>query len=325
MSYRKPVPIYVPSPPPSPDPSAAVEAASPPPPPPPSLVEPAEVPPLPVNWRDVLVGHSSQPSQAIEPTEQANTSAETTSDAMERSVSELPPPVPSKDDIAPVWIKKEDQDADFSLTDISQDISQIEFVRPRYISQDTDGVSNHSRPSINGPRVHTRQRKRSLLRQQYRPPTPPLPSLKRSAPTPQPLYTPTTEDMTFSSQVSSHYHGSETLLSHSFDGLDRHHIPAPIYPFKTHVASSSLRISPSFNTEKTMVSINTNHSGGWRSGMGSCDTGANSCPTLLIPHNLDDRFKFSKPSPQADTVSCWSGLEVWMKKIGNLVAHHKGR
>lgn len=51
---------------------------------------------------------------------------------MERSVSELPPPVPSKDDIAPVWIKKEDQDADFSLTDISQDISQIEVTQRQF-------------------------------------------------------------------------------------------------------------------------------------------------------------------------------------------------
>jgi len=237
MSYRKPVPTYVPSPPSSPRQSIL---------PPPTL----EVPPLPPNWREVLDQVGMLPPRS---------NAESiTGEYIEQDMTELASSVVSD-----------------SLT--------------VYGDQGIRSTSN----------VPWTQKRR--LHQQYRPPTPPIPSHHKSR-----------------QSLLNSDSNSEVTLTHDVHRQIDHFRLYHDYP-RGGPGASSLNISSSF---RTMGSFNTSNPSMAFQGM---RTGELYNYSSHLTHEHDRLHKIAGDTSESVESSCWESFGAWAPKIWNFVIICKER
>jgi len=247
MSYRKPVPTYIPSPPSSPRQSTSLPSIQ--------LNPDLEIPPLPPNWRKVLdeVG-MFPPRPNVESCQLLPTVA---GEYIEQDMTELASSVMS-DNLA-VYGDQE--------------------VLP--------GI----RSTSNAPWTQKRR-----LHQQYRPPTPPIPSQHKSR-----------------QSLLNSYSNSEVTLNHDVHRQIDHFRLYHDYP-RGGPGASSLKVSSSF---RTMGSFNTSNPSMAFQGM---RTGEFSNYSSLLNHE-HDRNLHKIAGDMSDSVEpyYWESLGAWAKNIWDFV------
>ncbi|KAF8165281.1 hypothetical protein B0H34DRAFT_793689 [Crassisporium funariophilum] len=271
-SYRKPVPIYVPSPPPSPCHPTAEQ----------DVDEEEKLPPLPANWREVL-------------------------DKISITLPAKPEPIST--------VPSQVQALDYSkvgqhIMDKAELTSSPMLVPPKRVNIGGDGSTESlSILPRSGSQSSSYLQRQRRLHQYYRPPTPPIPSQNKRLPSIPGAKI--EENFTIRSNAEVSLSQGRHQPMNKF-GL--HHE----YPRGHPGGASSLKISPSFRTEKTMVSLNTNPSTGWSHGMTTfTDAGLYSCPTLLMHEQNRDTVKIA--GDMSDSATCWEGVEIWGKKLRSLM------
>jgi hypothetical protein len=249
MSYRKPVPTYIPSPPSSPRQSTFPLSTQP------NLD--LEVPPLPPNWREVLDQVGMLPPRPI--AESCQLLPTVTGEYIEMDMTELASSVVSD-----------------NLTVYGD---QVVFPGPG------------NRSTSNVPWTQKRR-----LHQQYRPPTPPIPSQHKSR-----------------QSLLNSDSNSEVTLTHDvhrqIDYFGLYHD----YP-RGGPGASSLKISSSF---RTMGSFNTSNPSVVFQGM---RTGELSNYSSLLNHEHDRHLhRIAGDTSESVEPSCWESLGAWAKKLWNFV------
>jgi len=247
MSYRKPVPTYIPSPPSSPRQSTFPPSTQP------NLG--LQVPPLPPNWREVLDQVGTLPPRPN--AESCQSLPTVTGEYIEQDMTELASSVVS---------------------------DNITVYRDQMVLSDIRSTSN----------VPWTQKRR--LQQQYRPPTPPIPSQHKSR----------------QSLLNSDSNSEVTLtheVHHQIDHLGLYHD----YP-RGGPGASSLKISSSF---RTMGTFNTSNPSLAFQGM---RTGELSNYSSLLNHNHNrHQHKIAGDPSKSVEPSYWESLGAWTKKIWNFV------
>jgi len=248
MSYRKPVPTYVPSPPSSPRQSTLPLSTKP------NLD--LEVPPLPPNWREVLDQVGTLPPRSN--AELCQLLSTHTGEYIEQDMTEL------------------------ASTVVSDNITLCgdQVILP--------GI----RSTSNAPWTQKRR-----LHQQYRPPTPPIPSQHKSR-----------------QSLLNSDSNSEVTLTHDVHCQIDHFGLYHDYP-RSGPGASSLKISSSF---RTMGTFNTsNPSVALQGGM---KTGELFNYTSLLNHRNDRHLhKIAGDSSKSMELSYWESLGAWAKKFWNFV------
>lgn len=255
MSYRKPVPTYIPSPPSSPRQS---ESTLPP------STQPnldLEVPPLPPNWREVLDQVGMLPPRPN--AESCQLLPTVTGECIEMDMTELASSVVS--------------DFPGNLTVYGD---QVVFPGP-----DIRSTSN----------IPWTQKRR--LHQQYRPPTPPIPSQHK-----------------LQQSLLNTDSNSEVTLTHDVHRQIDHFGLYHDYP-RGGPGASSLKISSSF---RMMGSFNTsNPSVAWFQGI---TTGELSNYSSLLNQGHDHHLLgIAGDTSESVEPSCWESLGAWAKKLWNFV------
>jgi len=246
MSYRKPVPTYIPSPPSSPRQSTFPPSTQP------NLD--LEVPPLPPNWREVLDHVGMLPSRPNAESYQLLPTV--TGEYIEQDMTELVSSVVSD-----------------NLTVYGDHV-----VLP--------GIRSTSN-------VPWTQRRR--LHQQYRPPTPPIPSQHKSR-----------------QSLLDSESNSEVTLTHDVHRQIDHFRLYHDYP--RGPGASSLKISSSF---RTMGTFNISNPSVAFQGM---RTGELSNYSSLLNHEHDRHLhKIAGDTSESVEPSCWESLGAWTKKIWDFV------
>ncbi|KAF8812505.1 hypothetical protein BYT27DRAFT_7335762 [Phlegmacium glaucopus] len=263
MSYRKPVPTYVPSPPPSPPQASFLSSTQP------NLD--LEVPPLPPNWREVLDQVGMPPPRLT--ARSSHLIPIDTEERIEMDMTELPSSIMSE----------YHEGGNLTLRG-----DEVAFLRPG-----TQSTSNVPCP----------QKRR--LHQQYRPPTPPIPS----------QYKPRHSLLNLDNLISDDA-DSEVTLAH--DGHRIGHFGLYHDYSRGGPGVSSLKISSSFRTDKTMGSFNTlNPSVGWSQGMST--RGSSNCPSLLNHKHSHYVHGVAGDTSESVNPSCWESLGAWATKVWNFV------
>jgi len=254
MSYRKPVPTYIPSPP-----------SSPPQPTfPPSAHLDLEVPPLPPNWREALNQVDLLPSR--QNAKSCQLLPAVTGEYIEMDMAELASSVMSG------------------------------YPKGGNLIVHGDKVALPGTRSTSN--VPWTQRRR--LHQQYRPPTPPIPSQHKS---PRSLLN---SDNNSEISVAQNVH-------RRIDHFGLYHD----YP-RGGPGASSLKISPSFITDKTMGSFNTSNSSmGWFQGMITEEL--SNYPSLLNHKHDRHLHRIAGDTSESVNPSYWKSLGAWAKKLWNFV------
>jgi len=247
MSYRKPVPTYIPSPPSSPRQSIFPPSTQP------NLD--LEVPPMPPNWREVL-----------------------------DQVGMLPPrPNAESYQLLPT-VTGECNEQDMTELASSVVLDNLTIYGDQVV---LPGI----RSTSNVPWTHKRRH------QQYRPPTPPIPSQHKSQ----------------QSLLNSDSNSEVTLMNHDIhrqiDHLGLYHD----YP-RGGPGASSLKISPSFRTMGTFNTSNPSVA------FHAMRTGELSNYSSLLNHEHHNHLhKIAGDTSESMEPSCWESLGACAKKIWDFV------
>ncbi|KAF9009004.1 hypothetical protein BDQ17DRAFT_1349350 [Cyathus striatus] len=258
MSYRKPVPEYIPSPPPSPPRPSPLRL---------SLALPSpdqDTPPLPSDWRETItkVATSSRPDAALL--------------------------VPGND-LHPSISLEYAHYASF-LTPSAVDTAAFVYDYDNSWRSSPSGRLSVSLASPN------RRRKRRLY-QHYRPPTPPLPTRHNKRRRHPSIEIESNDSLFYDQEVSE-------VVEIRVQGTMDTSVP------------SLLRTSPSFHTEKTLVSLNYSEpSTGWSNDVGSAITSdrGNRSVQVSAMHTLsiDKVRRLNSMASPVDNMSFWERLGIW--------------